>query len=240
MRVIVTRPEPSATKTALRLEALGHQAEVMPLFAARHDPEEAARALSNIPAGLIVTSAETARVLAGLPERLTPHLKKPLYAVGEATGRAFAQLGFEDIRMAEGNGLTLAERINREWPKAEPLLYLAGEPRSPHLEAALQKAGFVAATVTLYRMLPVDYPDDWIKERLSGRPGPAILLYSSEAARRFAALAGKGGDMLSACRFYCLSDAIMQSLPAALQDAARAAPQPNEDALFTLLDVDQA
>lgn len=240
MRVLVTRPEPSATRTMRRLLVLGHQADVMPLFEARHLTEEADVALCGNPAGLIVTSAEAARALTALPERLLPHLAKPLYAVGAATARAFAQLGFDDIRMAEGNGQMLAERILREWPKDAPLLYLAGEPRSPHLEAALRESGLPLSTITLYRMLPVDYPERALHERLAGTPGPAVLLYSGEGARRFAELAAKGGDLSPKVRLYCLSEAIRQSLPHAMQANALAASEPNEEALLALLDVDQA
>lgn len=240
MRVLVTRPEPSASRTMRRLIALGHQAEVLPLFAALHLTDEAEKALSGNPGSLIVTSAEAARALASLPEHLAAHVTKPLFAVGAATARAFAQLGFEDIRTAEGNGQILAERIIREWRKTAPLLYLAGEPRSPHLEDALREAGFQFSTVTLYRMLPVDYTDAAIADRLSRYPDPTILLYSGEAARRFAELAGRSGTTAPTFRLCCLSESIRQCLPMSLQARARAAREPNEDSLLALLDEDQA
>ena len=46
MRVLVTRPQPSAAATAARLEAIGHEAILLPLMEPVHPPEVALEALA--------------------------------------------------------------------------------------------------------------------------------------------------------------------------------------------------
>ncbi len=80
--------------------ALGHVPILLPLSRARHDPQAALRALEGTsarraagqadalpPSIIAVTSAEALRALESLGEALSPHLSRPLFAVGQATAR---------------------------------------------------------------------------------------------------------------------------------------------------------
>ena len=91
MRVLVTRPEPDATRQAERLAARGHEPVLAPLLAiesATDTPPELEGAQA-----LIVTSRNALRALASHPDLATA-LQLPLFAVGEATAKAATDLGF--------------------------------------------------------------------------------------------------------------------------------------------------
>ena len=240
MRVIVTRPEPSATKTAGRLLALGYRVDRLPLFRAIHLEQTVRDCLRAPVGGLIATSAETARALALVPDVLAPHLDKPVFVVGAATARSLAALGFGNLRVAEGNGAALGDLIRTEWTDPRPLVYLAGAPRSPHLEAALDAALIAHATHVVYRMEPIPYSPEAIRVMFADdKAETAVLLYSGEAALRFSdLLLGADADRRT-IRIFCLSEAIRDTLPATLRAKSSSADEANEEALLALLARDQ-
>ncbi|WFU47281.1 uroporphyrinogen-III synthase [Sinorhizobium terangae] len=237
MRVLVTRPRPAATATALKLEAMGHEAILLPLMQAQHLVAAVESALKRKHGAIAVTSAEATRVLAALGRALEPHLATPLFCVGEATGRAAAELGFTDIHVGPGTGEDLAETIAAAFAAGprEPLLYLAGSPRSDGLERALRQRGVDHSTVECYRMAPIAYRPDELSSLLRAGRFDAVLLYSRQTARQFAALLSQ--SRLSAAafarRYLCLSAAIAEVLPA--DAAAEVAIMPDEQHLLKLL-----
>ncbi|WEX88931.1 uroporphyrinogen-III synthase [Sinorhizobium garamanticum] len=237
MRVLVTRPRPAVTATALKLEAIGHEAILLPLMQAEHLAAAVETALKQSHCAIVLTSAEATRVLAAVGHALEPHLATPLFCVGEATGRAAAELGFTDIHVGPGTGEGLAETIATSFAARppEPLLYLAGSPRSDGLERALRLRGIDYRTVECYRMTPVAYRADELSGLLHAGRFDAVLLYSGEAARQFAALLSQ--SRLSAAafsrRYLCLSASIAEAVPP--DAAAEVAAMPDEEHLLNLL-----
>lgn len=234
MRLLVTRPRPAAESTAEKLKALGHEVTILPLMEAQHFPGAVQGALERSHDGIAVTSAEVIRVLAALGPALRPHLTTPLFAVGEATAHAADGIGFTNIRVGGGTGAALAEAVAAE-TRPGTLLYFAGAPRAVGFERALTARGIDYATVECYRMAPISYGRQALFDLV--RPGAfdAVLLYSRETARRFAALLKESGLNVSAfsARYLCMSAAVKEALPA---DAiVQIAAEPNEKALLKLL-----
>lgn len=232
MRLLVTRPQPAAGRTAQKLEALGHEAVVLPLFKAQHSVDAVRAALDQRHNALAVTSAEAIRALAALGPALEPHRATPLFAVGEATARAAASLGFTDIRIGPGTGEALAVQIP---PETGTLVYLAGAPRASGFERMLSERKVRHVTVETYGMQPISYGPQILPDLLRGGPFDAVLLYSRRTALRFATLlaeAGLKGAAFSA-RYLCLSAAVRDALPdGAIADVAAA---PDEENLLELL-----
>ena len=108
MRIVVTRPHRSGEKTAAKLEALGHEPVLLPLFHPVHHGQRAIPALSDPLSAIAATSAEALRSLETLRDRLAPHWSKPLFAVGEATAEAAEKIGFTNIFTASGDAVSLA------------------------------------------------------------------------------------------------------------------------------------
>ncbi|MBB4065238.1 uroporphyrinogen-III synthase [Gellertiella hungarica] len=237
MRVVVTRPAPSAEKTARLLAAMGHDAAMLPLFRAEHLPLLPARWAGSPPGGFLFTSAEALRSLStagGMPEELK---NLPVYAVGKATADKARTEGFTRVHVASGYGADLAELVAAERDRYDqPLLYLAGEPRSPALEEGLRQKGVAFHTLVAYRMIPLVYrkPD---MEGALGNGNCAVLLYSKEACHRFVSLCEETGcaDRIREVEFYCLSPAIAAGLPAEASKRARTASETTEEALLSLL-----
>jgi uroporphyrinogen-III synthase len=236
MRVVVTRPENSARRTAERLQDLGHRPVLLPLTKAIHHPEVAEAALAGPHAALAVTSAETLRVLSLLGERLTPFLGRTLYAVGETTAKAAEEAGFRDIRSGAGTGAELAELIaGYALDLDAPLLYLAGQPRSPKFEDGIHAKGVPFVTAEVYEMTPIAYDEAFIRDILLDPPVDAVLLYSRENARLFCDFAAPHLKELASAQFVCLSDNVAEIIPREFHRNIKIASHPDEDGIFALL-----
>lgn len=245
MRVLVTRPEPAATRTGERLRALGAEPVLLPVSEMVAAPE----ALADLdPArfrGVVVTSARVADVLgAKASSRVVDGLRPlPAYAVGEATGAALRGLGFADVRVAGGTAEHLAAMLMAEaggargGSGARPLLYLAGEPRSPRLKAALAVAGLPVEIRVVYRMAARAMAAHVMRAALFDPPAAAVLLYSRETAALFFGLLDRHGlaDALLPMRILCLSGQVAEAVPAGLAGRIEIAAAPDEAGLFALM-----
>lgn len=236
MRVVVTRPESSARRTAERLQNLGHRPVLLPLTKAIHHPEVAEAALAGPHSALAVTSAEALRVLSALGDHLTLFLGQTLYAVGETTAKAAEDAGFRDIRRGPGTGAELAELIASDAPSFDtPLLYLAGRPRSPKFEDGLNAEGVPFVTAEIYEMAPIAYDEALIRGTLLNPPVDAVLLYSRENARLFCDFAAPHLQELASLQFLCLSDNVAEIIPREFHRNIKIARHPDEDGVLALL-----
>ncbi|WP_349436191.1 uroporphyrinogen-III synthase [Pararhizobium sp. A13] len=236
MRVLVTRPQPSAAATAARLEALGHEAIVLPMMEAGYQPQAALDVLPLPHSAIAVTSAEAFRALSAISDRLAPHLQTPVFCVGAATADAARQLGFQSIIAGPGTGAGLAQLIADTARSLEDgLVYLAGLPRSPGFETALREAGIRCHVADVYRMSPIAHAPETVENLLASRKPEAVLFYSHETARHFFALnALAPKTAFHDMRLLCLSEHVADAVPRGIGHIAIAA-EPNEKSLFALL-----
>ncbi|MDX0626030.1 uroporphyrinogen-III synthase [Sinorhizobium medicae] len=238
MRVLVTRPRPSAESTAAKLGAMGHETAILPMLQAQHLADAVLTALSVPHQAISITSAEAVRVLGSLGPALEPHFGTPLFSVGGATARAAGGLGFTDIRTGPGTGEGLAETVAAHLPAGGALVYLAGSPRTGGFERSLHERRVDYRTAECYRMAPVHYSADTLPELVRAGPFDAVLLYSRETARRLIATLRESrlqpADLASRC--LCLSWPIREILPAGFVSEVAAAP--DEENLFRLLEAE--
>jgi uroporphyrinogen-III synthase len=236
MRVVVTRPEIAALRTAERLRALGHEPILLPLTRAVHHPDVATLALKDAYSALAMTSAEAARTLAGLGETLTPNYADVLYAVGEATARAASEVGFRDIRTGAGTGSHLAELIAADKAQlASPLLYLTGKPRSTSFEEGLRLNNVPFTVAEIYEMRPIAHDDMTLRHAFIEQSADAVLLYSRENARLFFDMARSRLPALPSLRVLCLSAKVADIVPHEFHRNIKIADHPDEEGLLGLL-----
>ncbi|WP_313197645.1 uroporphyrinogen-III synthase [Rhizobium sp.] len=236
MRVVVTRPEISAARTAERLKLLGHDPVLLPLSNAVHHPEVAADALASPHSALIMTSAEALRALGAIGPEAGIDYSTALFAVGEKTAVAARSAGFRNIHIGSGDGAGLANLIASKFDQPDlPLLYLAGKPRAGSLELRLEELGLPVRVAEIYEMIPVDYRPEEIDERLRAHPPHAVLLYSRENTFRFFEIAEQHAVSLPQTAFLCISTRTADAVPAAFRPHIRIAESPDENALFALL-----
>lgn len=240
VRVLVTRPEPAATRTAKRLRDMGHDPVLMPLSIARHLPEAISQTLSTGGTGLVVTSAEALRAVQLVETLDTTWKTRPLFAVGSATAEDALALGFVDVITGEGDGASLARVISRyrdASPFDDPLVYIAGNPRAPALEQALGNADIPFRICEGYQIEPIQPPlGEQLRILIDAKPD-AVLHYSAESLRRFMALQAimETPSLMTDIVPYCLSEAIAEKLPAELNVRAKIASDPSEESLLSLL-----
>ena len=235
MRILVTRPEPDASRQADKLGARGHAAVLAPLLAIQPVADvplqlEGAQAL-------LVTSRNALRALAAHRE-LAEALTLPLFAVGKATARAAHVLGFADVTAGPGTGAALANLVSEELqPEQGPLVHLAGETLAFDLKAALAREGFVVRQPALYRAVPAaKLPAEALSLLKEGKLDGAILM-SPRTAGIFADLVLREDAVTQASSVvcYCLSEAVAESLTQ-FGFAVRVAALPREEDVLALLD----
>jgi uroporphyrinogen-III synthase len=239
MRVLVTRPEPDASREAEALAARGHEAVLAPLLAIEF--------CGDVPLefegaqGLIVTSRNALRALAARPE-LRDALEFPLFAVGEATAREAQALGFADVTIGPGTGAKLAELIVTELkPGGGALVHLAGETLAFDLKSALEAEGFTVLKSVLYRTVPVSALPAEALSLLKAGKLDGVILMSPRTARTFAELVARQGPVTQGhgpvC--YCPSEAVAEAV-ASLGFDVRVAAHPREEDVLALVDSEAA
>ncbi|MBL8790258.1 MAG: uroporphyrinogen-III synthase [Rhizobiales bacterium] len=227
MRLILTRPEKDARPLAEKLQALGHEAIILPLL------EIVPRRGVVIPAAqyqaVCITSANglaNASLLDGLK-----HTR--LLCVGPQSAAAARAAGFTDVTAAGGDvaGLTafIAGHLK---PSDGPLLYLSGAATSGDLEGRLQREGFPVTRVISYDAVSTT-PQDLAHAVTTAS---AVLLYSPRTARLWVEQIERSSlahHMLGMTHL-CLSQAVAAVLPDAWP--RRVAAVPEEAAMLAALE----
>lgn len=239
MRLLVTRPEPDASRQAEDLRAMGHEPVLAPLLTIKL-VEDVPLQLEHAQA-LIITSRNALRAIAARPE-LNEALGLPLYAVGEATAHAAAELGFRHVVTGPGTGAELVPLIAGELDVSQgPLVHLAGETLAFDLKSALQAKGFKVHQPVLYAALPADGLPRQALQLLRGGDLDGVILMSPRTAAIFAGLVTRAGAVTQASelRCYCLSQSVAEAV-APLRSKILVASAPREEELLALIDSETA
>ena len=233
MRVLVTRPQPDAARTAARLNESGHEAIVDPLLSIA--PVAISKFTVGPYAALAATSANAVRV-AGATVELDFLRATPIYAVGAHTADAARDAGFEKVVVAGGDAAALAQLLSARLPSGARVLHLAGEDRSRELAELMPRVGITVEVIVLYRARPAAALAPATIAALSQRKVDAVLHFSPRTAATFVALAERHGlaDAARKPRHLCLSHAAAKELMA-LGVNAECAVQPTEADLVALL-----
>lgn len=232
MRLLLTRPEEDAARTAAALEALGHEVILAPLMtiAFCDGPPLALDAVQ----ALLITSANGVRALA----RRTARRDLPVFAVGAQSAAAAAAAGFCHIRAADGDVEALAKAVVG-WadPHGGPLFYAAARDIRVDLAALLAPSGFTVRQEVLYAAVPAErLPAEAISALATGR-ADGVLLYSPRSAALFMAAVQQAGlaDACAGLTAYCLSPAVAAALAGLKCGGYAIAPNPDQASLLALL-----
>lgn len=230
MRLLVTRPEPDAARTAEKLRARGHDVLVAPLMRV----EPVAADLAGAWDTLLMTSANAARAV----PQADPPRSLPVFAVGDRSAAAARTAGFTDVVSADGALADLVRLVAARFAGTNArLLYLAGEDRAGDLAGDLAHRGHTVRTAVVYRAvaaegLPADAREAFRADRLDG-----ALHYSRRSAATLLRLAGEAGLLNAALSLahYCLSADVAAPLREAGAATVHVAPAPHEAALLDLV-----
>ena len=227
--MLVTRPEPDASETAARLNALDIETVIDPLLIARTLPTSLPPAEGF--AALAVTSANALRALRDRGD-LSGYLGLPLFAVGARTAETARRLGFGTVTSAGGNmndlvGLLAAAGVDG------PILYPAARQRSGDLGKALAPRGIMVITTSVYDMVPSAGLSETTTAAMTSGALSAALFYSRRTAETFATLAAGLRDRTK-LGVLCLSETVAAPLVAAHFVRVALADHPSEEAMLGL------
>jgi len=236
MRLIVTRPEPDATRTAKALIHLGHVAILSPMLDIV--PIRDARTSDAPFQAVLVTSSNAVRALQARPARPFSS-NTPLFAVGDRTALEAKRAGFATARSAGGALDDLVALAAAELsPGDGPLLYAAGEDRAGDIPARLAARGFEVETVILYRAEARAKLAGVAEAALREQRVDGVLFYSRRSASAFgAALQAAGLMPLSedvAC--FCLSAQAAEPVRPIAKGRVLVAEEPDQIHLFALVE----
>lgn len=209
VRVLLTRPEPGASRTAALLLQQGFLPISLPLTEIRRVDAVVSDAGYD---AVAVTSANAMRCAS--PALIAPFRHLPCLAVGGQTAIACRAAGFTDVIEGSGNAAELAGCVIERTVAGASVLYLCGFPRKPTLEAILRTAGREVDAVEVYRAVRL-IPEEKQRQLLAQGGFDAALVYSPESAAALRELlaALPVSARLNAL-FLCLSADVAQALPA--------------------------
>lgn len=234
MRVLVTRPEPDAERTATGLRACGHTVTIAPLL---HVETLADAELGSGPwAAILVTSANAARAIAA-HKRVAELRPLPVLAVGERSADAMRSAGFADVSSAAGAANDLTKLVAERLKHGEPLLYLAGADRSEDIATDLAAQNFLVRTVVVYRAVRANALPAAAAEVLKGGID-GVLHFSRRSAEAYVKATLAAGLSEAAIKkpvHFCLSGGVAQPLTEAGAVDIRIARAPSEAALLELI-----
>ena len=233
MRLLITRPEPDASRTAQSLRARGHEVLVAPLLATLTIAADVAGSYD----GVLMTSANAARAVTAHPRR-SELTRLPCFTVGARSAEAARAAGFANPVSAEGALGDLVEVVAARFDRAARLIYLAGEDRAGDLAGDLAKRGITIETRVIYRAVAAEKIPPHLTQALRDNTVDGALHYSRRSAATLLALAESAGALnaLLNLAHYCLSDEVAAPLRNAGAARVSVAPRPDEAALIGLLD----
>ena len=233
MRLLITRPEPDATRSAEVLRVLGHDVLVVPLLST-----QTIEANFEGPYGaVLMTSANAARALSSHP-RACELTTLPAFTVGARSAEAARAAGFADVTSADG---ALADLVRlaaaRSAGRSQRLLYLAGADRAGDLAGEIAVHGVAVDTAVIYRAVAAEQLPAKLAQALSNSGLDGALHYSRRSVTILIELAGSAGvlDALLSLVHYCLSAEVAAPLGNAGAHQISVAPRPEEAALIDLL-----
>jgi uroporphyrinogen-III synthase len=233
VRLLLTRPEPDAQRTAAALRAQGHDVIAAPLL--HIEPAAEAKIGEGPWAAVLITSANAAHAVT-VHARVMALRALPIFAVGRRSADAMAEAGFADVTSADGNVGDLVRLVTTRLRPAARLLYLAGEDRSGDLAGDLRARGFAVETAVIYRAIAAtSLPPAAALALASGIDG--VLHFSRRSAEVFVDAARASGVLESALQaaHFCLSAPIAEPLMQAGAADIRVAERPNEAVLLALI-----
>ena len=237
MRLLITRSIEDAGPLAAALEERGHEAVLEPLMSIT-DIAGADGApdmdLDGVQA-LLITSANGIRAFA----RGTSRRNIAVFAVGDASARTAADLGFAEVSSAGGDVDALAALVRDEAaPGRGALLHIAGSHIAGDLSGLLEAAGFDVRRQVLYQATAAEKLSPVTVDELTSGTLDGVLLFSPRTAELFVKLAAAAAGVEEACRSlvaYCLSQAVADNAKALPFLRVMVASKPNQRSLLDAL-----
>lgn len=226
-RILVTRPQPAAARTARLLQEAGFIADVFPLTQTQ--------ALSP-KVEMLDYAAVTATSINAFrhadPALLESLKHLPLFAVGIRTAEVAREYGFQTVIEGGGDAVRLAQTIAAHLPPQAHIIYLAGRVRQPVFEERVHATGIIMQVYDIYDTVATNVQPDAI----INQPYAAVLLYSGVAASSLIRVQEKTSAPLfqAKLKFFCIAPRVAELLPEHWKNNSFSADHPDENGIFRL------
>lgn len=177
MPVLLTRPREDSLRVAGILGADGIQSLIWPLT--EIDFFEHPIDLPSGLDGVAFSSGNAVRAFA----RCSEERSVTAFCVGNRTAELAGEIGFTDIRSADGNFDDLVGLIRATQPGS--VHYLRGEDVSGDLPGALIESGIACTVNVVYRARPSNGPDTEVRRALVEGSLDVVSIWSRRNARLF-------------------------------------------------------
>jgi len=234
LRLLVTRPEPDASETAARLQAMGHIVSRDPMLAIAFAVPPIGVAT---PGAIILTSRNALRALLHWPDA-DRWRDRPVFAVGPETGALARAAGFRDVRIALGSAAALTDLVIAEFERGVgPALYPAARNRAAEIDVTLRAAGIPVRRIEAYRAEMAERLSPQSEEALRNRALDGALFYSRRTANAFLAAVRRAqlDAALAGITAFVISEEAGEPLRGVPGLAIRVAPRVDGDALLSLI-----
>lgn len=235
MKVLITRSEPGASRTAERLKRRGAEPVIAPMLRIRFR-EDLDIPLEKTQA-LLFTSPNAVR--AWLADRSETDL--PAFCVGDATAAEAELAGFSRVRSAGGDVADLLALCEaRLVPGRHRLLYLRGEHTSTDLAGALQSRGFEVDQAIVYEAIAERVLPAAAAQVIRRRELAVALFHSKRAAIAFTALTEEAdfSDYLNTVIAVAISEKAAEGLVRTDWAAVKVAETPDETDMLNRIGFD--
>lgn len=227
-RILITRPQPGASETAIRVKALGMIPVVAPVLSIVTKETRAPDAV----AAILVTSRNA--IEACLPS----FRSRPLFAVGTATANQAIQAGFTRVFNADGDASGLVDLVVRTLSPADGTLFLpTAQGQGTELAASLRLRGFRVIRRIAYKAAGVPVLPEAAVSALLQRQVAAAMFFSGETSRHFVhlVLAAKLADTFADVEAVSISEHAGMPLKSLPWRRIVVASEPNQNAMLALL-----
>lgn len=234
MRVLITRAEPAASRTAALIEKSGHEAVKLPLFEVQDTNIEIPKGNFS---GYIFTSGNAISILekrGWKPE----NPDAPVFCVGEKTAQSAKKLGFSKISYAQGGASKLMPQIietNLVSPKN--ILYFTTPDRSFDVSGYLADYEIDVKNLDIYQALEVEGLGNNL-DRIFTKSSPEFILCYSKRSGDVLARMLKAQNLenkLSNSHLITISDQAIGELETFFWNETSVPPVANEQAMLHIL-----
>lgn len=234
MRVLITRAEPAASRTADRLLGTGFDPVIFPLFELTDTGQELSIADQN---SIIFTSANAIEVLKRRGWK-PPNSLRTAWCVGEQTASMAVELGFECVEKANGGGSSLAKMISESVDARQTsFLYPTTPDRSFDMPAALERHGAKVTQVEIYQTTKVSPDREKFQQQVQKCRDGAALVYSRRSGKHLAKCIEHLGDksLTQSITIIGISQTATEPFHAQLWKGVYSSEKPDEHSVFVML-----
>lgn len=227
-RILITRPEPGAAKTAASITALGFEPLIASLLAVT---------ICDVrpPTKVAATLLTSGNAVASCPKSL---YSLPVFAVGAATAALAQGVGFRHVVSADGDATALVSLVASTLvPGDGPLFLPAGRGQGASLAAAMRRLGFRVLRRVAYEAKGVETLPQQAVTALRNGSVDIAMFYSAETSRQFVRLilAARLENSVRDVEAVSISEQAAMALRSLPWRRIRVAAKPNQDAMLVLL-----